>query len=310
MLHLRVDPKFSEIERESLNIDPKKLGNKLDAQTKALSFVTMWGIPPDYPSLIEFAKKNNLISIEDACRGIGGRIGNINIGQATDISCFSLNIYKPIGVGEGGILVTDNISLHDRAAILGQPVCFGLIGEDYKKYFDTALGLKHQINPIAAYLALLQLEELDKRILQSNDNFEYFQKGIAEFDFLESLNLPPNSKRGCWSGFATFYKSENINELDKKLFVKALRAEGCNVLDEYQSNLLHATPVYAKNPISGRKPLNQRGDFPSSEKSIEDLIIFENICGYQKSTKNFIDQYIKAIGKVAKNYKRLIKGQI
>src|SRR3989344_953873 len=189
MFHWSLDPLFCEIEEETLNIDISDIERKINEDTKAIVIASMWGLVPDYKRILEIANKHNLLIIDDVSRSLGGFRDGCYSGRIGDISCISLNIYKMLGVGEGGVIVTDNADFHDRMLALGQPINFNISSDYYKNYFETCMGIKSKIHPVAALLGIFQLKNFEKRLNQCNENFEYLTERLSEFDFLKLFQV-------------------------------------------------------------------------------------------------------------------------
>ena len=298
-----------EIERETTSLDAKNLETMINQRIKGMTIVPMWGLPADYKKLREIKEKSKIRIVEDASRSLGAKRGGIIAGELGDVICVSLNTYKAIGVGEGGVLATDDDECYDRAVVLGQPVNFTIKSKEYLKYFETGFGIKSKIHPVSAFLALKAIERFQQRLDQCNENFQYFNDKMEGNKFLRILTPPEGSLRGGWSGVSMIYNSDEIDGLDINTFIKALKAEGCSVSVEYDSNLLHTTPAYQSNLVFNSNPRFKRGDFPSSESIIGRMVIIENICSYQERADNIIDQYVSAISKVFDNRRRLIQGE-
>ncbi len=101
-------PIFCDSNPKSFLIDIEKLQLKISARTKVIIATHMWGSSEDVIGLATFAKKNNLILIEDACLALGSEINKQKIGSFSDLSIFSFGSSKPLQAGEGGMVLTNN----------------------------------------------------------------------------------------------------------------------------------------------------------------------------------------------------------
>jgi dTDP-4-amino-4,6-dideoxygalactose transaminase len=113
-------PVFIDINKKSLNIDPDLIEDAITANTKAILVVHYAGVSCDMDKILEIARKNKLIVIEDAAQGILAKHKNKYLGSIGDIGCYSFHETKNIISGEGGALLVNNSDLVERAEIIRQ----------------------------------------------------------------------------------------------------------------------------------------------------------------------------------------------
>src|SRR5437588_13033532 len=97
-----VVPVIAEID-ESLGMDPADLEAKITQRTKAVIPVYMQGVPARIDALLEVARRHNLKVVEDCCQCIGGQYRGRMVGSLGDAGAWSLNYFKLLTVGEGGL---------------------------------------------------------------------------------------------------------------------------------------------------------------------------------------------------------------
>lgn len=148
---------------ESLMIDPEAVEKLITSRTKAILPVHMLGFPCEMDRICEIAKKHNLVVIEDTAQACGGTYKGKYLGTWGDFGCISLDAYKVIGSGEGGILTCrDDFmfmraqSYHDTAACW-RPDRYG------KERVEGELfcGENYRMSELSAAVALAQLRRLD-----------------------------------------------------------------------------------------------------------------------------------------------------
>jgi len=159
-IFIGVVPVLCEID-DSLTLDPGDIESRITSRTRAIMPVHMLGAPCDMDAIMGVADKHGLVVIEDACQAAGASYRGRKVGGFGRMGAFSLNIHKTITAGEGGLLVTDEPGLHERAfAVQDQgykPTGGGIgIGE------DSILGLNFRINELTGAVALAQLRKLDR----------------------------------------------------------------------------------------------------------------------------------------------------
>ncbi|MCL2741734.1 MAG: aminotransferase class V-fold PLP-dependent enzyme, partial [Oscillospiraceae bacterium] len=91
----------------SLGLDPADVERKVTPRTKAVIMAHMQGVPGRIEAVRETAKKHGLYMVEDCCQAIGARYLGEHVGVRSDAFAWSLNFYKNITCGEGGVFFTD-----------------------------------------------------------------------------------------------------------------------------------------------------------------------------------------------------------
>lgn len=148
---------FADIELDTFNIDPTSLEKQIEKvlregklRPRAVVAVDLFGQPANYEALEKIAKKYNLIIIEDAAQGFGGRINDKVACSFGDISCTSFFPAKPLGCyGDGGAIFTDDDKINERLRSLRaggkSPV---------DKYDNIEIGTNSRLDTIQAAILL------------------------------------------------------------------------------------------------------------------------------------------------------------
>ncbi len=113
-------PVMAEID-DSLGLDPADVERRITPHTKAIVPVHMRGVPNRLDAILEVARKHGLKVIEDCCQCVGGRYKGKSVGAYSDAAAWSLNFYKTISAGEGGVVFTDDTELFERAGYASDP---------------------------------------------------------------------------------------------------------------------------------------------------------------------------------------------
>lgn len=153
-------PVLAEID-ESLSLDPDDIERRITPRTKAIMPVHMLGNPCNMDRIMEIARKHNLLVLEDSCQAAGASYKGKKVGTIGDMGAYSLNIFKTINSGDGGLVVTNNQNFYETA--------FGVHDQGHKPNrfgvevgARSVLGLNFRVNEITAAVALAQLNKLDK----------------------------------------------------------------------------------------------------------------------------------------------------
>ena len=113
-------PVIAEIDT-SLGMDPADAARKITPHTKAILPVHMQGVPCCLDNLLDLARQHNLKVVEDCCQCIGGRYKGAYTGTYGDAGAWSLNYYKIITCGEGGLVFTNDYDVYERTAFASDP---------------------------------------------------------------------------------------------------------------------------------------------------------------------------------------------
>jgi len=186
IIYARAIPVFVEID-ESLTINPDDIEKRITKKTKAIMPVHMLGNPCKMDKIMEIAKKHNLYVIEDACQANGATYKGKKVGSIGDISAFSLNVFKTISAGDGGIVVTNDNDLYEKA--------FGFHDQGHKPSRmgvevgeRSIIGLNFRINELTGAVALAQLRKIENIISTMHEKKKKLKdaiSGIKGFGFRE-----------------------------------------------------------------------------------------------------------------------------
>ena len=155
---------FVDSDLQTWQIDPAKIENKITKKTKAMMAVHLYGQPCEMDIILSIAKKHNLFVIEDCAEAFGSLYKGKHVGAFGDVSTFSFFGNKTITTGEGGMVVTNDLSLHENAVHLkGQ----GLAKD--REYYHDIVGYNYRMTNICAAIGCAQLERanelIEKKIL-------------------------------------------------------------------------------------------------------------------------------------------------
>lgn len=113
-------PVIAEID-ESLALDPEDVERKITPHTRAIIPVYMQGVPGRIKALMNIARKRGLLCIEDCCQCIGGEYFGGPVGSFGDAAAWSLNYFKILTTGEGGVVFLKHELAYERACFASDP---------------------------------------------------------------------------------------------------------------------------------------------------------------------------------------------
>jgi 8-amino-3,8-dideoxy-alpha-D-manno-octulosonate transaminase len=210
-------PVIAEID-ESLTLDPAAIEPLITERTRAIIPVHMRGYPCDMDPILEVAKKHDLLVLEDTAQACGGSYKGRRLGSLGDAGCFSLQQYKIITAGEGGIVVTGDRAVYARAALR----------HDSAMHFwdrDTSgtapfAGGNFRMNEMAGALGSVQFERLDSILGRCRELTARIRAGVADAPGV-SLHQPADPEGECGISVALMFADGET----ARHFAEALRAE-------------------------------------------------------------------------------------
>lgn len=158
-------PVFADVKSEdNLTIDPEQIRKLITEKTKAIIVMHYAGFSCDMDEILAIAEEHNLKVIEDACHGPLSEYKGKKLGTIGDVGCFSFFSNKNLSTGEGGMLLTNNRDLAEKAKLLRS---HGMTTMSYNRakghstsYDVVALGYNYRMDDIRASLGIVQLKKL------------------------------------------------------------------------------------------------------------------------------------------------------
>lgn len=178
-------PVFVDCDPDTWQISVSSATAKITPKTRAIVPVHLYGGACDMPGVLALAQMHGLHVIEDCAEAIGTYVGDRHVGGFGDISTFSFFGNKTITTGEGGMVVTANKALFDRAVHLrGQ----GLAAN--REYWHDAIGFNYRMTNICAAIGAAQLERADAFLHRKRVLFEKFREGLKDMPVQFQASLP------------------------------------------------------------------------------------------------------------------------
>lgn len=242
-------PVFVDADKDSWNIDVTKIEEKITSRTKAIMPVHIFGKMCDMDAIKALADKYNLYILEDAAEAHGATYKGKKAGSFSDIAAFSFFANKNLTTGEGGMVVTNNKDIYDRARYF-KNVCFPLDGP--RNYQHEDIGYNYRISNVVAAIGLAQVEKADEYREMRIRNHQLYRKYLADIPGITFQSEPEeNCIDVCWMNAIVIdpikyghTKDDLIaylkeNEIDTRLLFtgmhkqKAMLDYGCDCTGEY-----------------------------------------------------------------------------
>jgi 8-amino-3,8-dideoxy-alpha-D-manno-octulosonate transaminase len=222
VVHLGAVPVFVDID-DTLTMDPTKVEAAITPQTKAILPVHMRGAGAEMGSLLEIAARRGVQIVEDAAQALGGTYRGRRLGTLGAIGAFSLQYHKVITTGEGGVVVTSDSALWERAFRYHDQGSLRMeeLDETIPVGNPLMIGINFRMGEITGAIGLVQLGRMEWIIERMRAHKAAIIDGMRGIAGLTIRRLPdPDGDTG-----ATLMFSLPTGDLARQ-FSTALTAEG------------------------------------------------------------------------------------
>lgn len=308
---LRGDVVLVDVDRDSRCIDASRIEAAITERTKVLTVVHQWGHPADMDRILRIAERHGLAVLEDCSHAHGSRYRGRLCGTFGQAAVFSLQANKAVFAGEGGILVTDDDAVHDRATLIGHyrdRSSEEVSDPALRDYWVTGFGLKLRMSPFNAIVARHSLRNLPALIEQRRRCMNHLRNELRQVSYLDPVPVAPEADMGAWYGFKPLYRPEALGGLPKERMIEALRAEGVEVSDP-SGPCLASLPLYSRSPDAmfpdRAKRANDPAGFPVATEVSERSLSLPVFSDWDRDAAT-IEQYVAAFHKVGEHHSELL----
>jgi perosamine synthetase len=174
---------FVDCCRRSWQIDPDDVRKAITPKTRGIVAVHLYGHPCDMDALRNIADEFDLLLIEDCAEAIGSYYRQQHVGTFGDVAAFSFYGNKTITTGEGGMVVTSNPSIAERAAhIKGQGLA------KFREYWHDIIGYNYRMTNICAAIGCAQMTRIDKILARKQEIAQMYRTVLSEqLEFQDTL---------------------------------------------------------------------------------------------------------------------------
>jgi perosamine synthetase len=218
---------FADIDPTTLTLDSNSVESRITNKTKAILLVHIFGNPADMDSLCLLAEKYGLAVIADAAQAFGALSKGRKMGSLGDAACFSLGRGKAVCGGEGGVLVTNDLQLYEKAIALTQHPfrAFREIVDGSDCLFLDELNWNYRIHPFAAILALADLQVVKERLAHRRKILYIVQQELECLPGINSVTCYPGDLTSAY-GVPLTYDSGKFGRLSREKIIELLQAKG------------------------------------------------------------------------------------
>jgi dTDP-4-amino-4,6-dideoxygalactose transaminase len=249
ILYQGLMPVFADVEPDTLNMDPASVRAAITPRTKAILLVHHAGLAADLDAILEIGREQGIPVIEDCAQAYGCKYGGELVGRRGPVSSFSLNHFKHITAGSGGMILTDDDRLRYIASLFLDK-CYQREEGIRNPFF---LAPNYQMTEMQGAVSLAQLEKLPQFTSRRHELGERLSRHLAEVEGVSLQRVAPNSEH---SYFLYLFKLD-------------LERLACGA-EEFAGALRHEGVMAKAHLITGGRPVylydifQRRSAFPSS----------------------------------------------
>ncbi|MEM2325791.1 MAG: DegT/DnrJ/EryC1/StrS family aminotransferase [Candidatus Bathyarchaeia archaeon] len=307
ILYQNCIPIFADIELGTYGLDPDDVERKITDRTVAVLAIHLFGLCGDMDRLSKICKEHGIYLIEDCSQAHLAEYKGRLAGTIGDFGCFSLQQSKQITCGDGGVTITNNDELADRARLFADKA-WPRGGADDRGYLFLAMN--YRMTELQGAVALAQVRKAKDIVARRRRAGDMLTKLLKEIEGVKPPEVPPGSAHSYW--LYPFTIDREVLKVRPEEFARALSAEGIPASVGYIKKPLYLFKVLKEQvtygsshcpfdcPRYGRKIEYREGDCPNAERILKEIITIPINEFY---TEEDINDIFRAISKVANYYR-------
>jgi dTDP-4-amino-4,6-dideoxygalactose transaminase len=288
-------PVLVDVEFDTLCIDPALVEAAVGPKTKAILPVHLYGHPCDMRALLEIARVNGLVIVEDAAHSLPASESGKMVGSIGDFTAFSFYATKNLTTAEGGML-TGSKELVDRA----RPWALHGMSHDahtrYESggswYYDVVLpGFKSNMTDLQAALGLQQLDKLEGFQRRRREIVNRYNQAFSEMPGIV-VPVERSEVESAWHLYVIRLVLERLT-IDRARFIEELAARNIGTS-------VHFIPVHLHSYYRDKYGFRPE-DFPVAFDAYQRII---SLPLHPMLTDRDVDDVVEAVTEIAKNHGR------
>ena len=271
ILYENATPVFLDAHPESWTLNTEALEIAIKKyQPKALIAVDLYGQSADYDIILEICENYNVVVIEDAAEALGSEYKGKKCGTFGRMGVLSFNGNKIITTSGGGMLISNDQQLIDKARFLATQAREPEIHYEHKE-----LGYNYRMSNLLAAVGRGQLQVLDERVQTKRKIFQRYFDDLVEIDVIEFMPEAPNNRSNRWLTTLTVYsKKVGINHTQ--------------IIDALEKENIESRPVWKPMHL---QPLYKDCDYITADEEDVSANLFKNgLCLPSGSNLSYQDQ--------------------
>jgi perosamine synthetase len=245
-------PVLVDVRPDTWCIDSDLIESKITPRTRAIMAVHMYGHPCDMEPILAIARKHNLFVIEDAAEAHGARYHGRPVGALGDVGVFSFYANKTITTGEGGMLVTRDPVVAERAALLRNQAF------EAERFVHRDVGFNYRLTNLQAAIGLAQCERFEEKVRRKIERARVYDELLGDAPGIQTPVQAPGCRNVYWM-YGIVLNAEFGP--DRNRVREELARAGIETRPFFVP--MHLQPVFQG---SDRRWPDLRGDYPVSER--------------------------------------------
>lgn len=267
-LHLGGGVVYADVEKDSFNIDPEQIEQKLakDRSIRAIVPVHIGGNLCNMQAIRELAQSYGVKVIEDAAHAFPSKTKDGYAGTLSDIGVFSFYATKTITTAEGGMVCTNDDETAHHISTMRMHGIDRTVWDRYTSnsaswvYDVTHAGFKCNMPDILAALGRVQLKKAASLFEKRKKIAERYTQAFKEYDFLQ---CPPDGEGNAWHLYMLRIRAEKLS-VSRDEFCRLLQQKGVNIS-------VHFIPHFHFTLFKKQYKLNAR-NFPNAQRQFESTV--------------------------------------
>ena len=199
IIHSGATPVLADVKPDTMNIDPEDIERKITSRTRAILPVHFAGRPCDMDAILDIARRNNLVVIEDCAHAIETEYRGRKSGTFGDFGCFSFYVTKNIVTGEGGMVLARKEEDIARIKVLGlhgmsKDAWKRFSDEGYKHYQVVECGFKYNMMDIQAAIGIHQLGRIEQYWRRREEIWRRYSNAFADLPITLPSEIEPGTR--------------------------------------------------------------------------------------------------------------------
>ncbi len=296
-------PVFADLGATTYNLNPVDVEQRITPRTKAILPVHLTGNPCPMDELNELARQHGLVVIEDCAQAWGTLYRGKPVGTLGDFGCYSLNDFKHIGCGDGGIVASSHPEYGPQLQKFGDKGYDRVKGTRSPEF----LAPNYRMSEPQAAVAAAQMQRLTGIADQRNRLGTLLTSEISDLDGIMPHGVDSRDKATYW--FYMLRIDPQAFRCDLATLIRALRAEGVPSAGGYIPAPLYAYDVFQNhNFFHGVWPAREMGltdmDYrtvhcPQAEAILKTAI---RIFIHEAMDEQYVRQLAAAVRKVSRHF--------
>ncbi len=297
-------PVFVDSDRETFQIDARKIEAAITPRTRCLLPVHMAGSAADLDTILAVAKKHSLPVIEDACQAHLGEWRGKKLSTLGDLGCFSFQASKNLNSGEGGALLTNRPDLYNRSWAF----------HNNGRGTPNTNGCNLRMTEFQAALLLTQLTRVEEQSKVREQNAAYLTDMLKEIPGIAPEKMYEGCTRSAHHLYMFRYDPARFANAPRKKFLAAMKAEGipCSAgysplnKEEFLTNTLHSRAYRTIYTAAQLAEYRERNHCPENDKLCEEGVWLTQTM--LLGSRQDMEQIAEAVRKIQRQATALVSG--